>query len=131
MGSPQRSGVAAQQTAALKRRAAAAKAAPFPCLHPPPGLAAAVDAPKTKRALARWGAVLLATVPWSQAAVAAERGVSVAPGALAAAGVVGVGIHLAYLALNVLACRWASNCPASAASRQPLNCRSASGRRSR
>ncbi|GBF92238.1 sodium metabolite cotransporter, chloroplastic-like [Raphidocelis subcapitata] len=70
-----------------------------------PGLAAAVDDPKSKRALARLAAVLLAAVPWSQAAVAAEGGVSVSPAALAAAGVVGVGIHLAYLALNVVACR--------------------------
>ena len=68
-----------------------------------PGLAAAVDGGKP--ALARACALLLALVPWTQVSRVVAAGIALTPQALLLSAAAGLGIHLAYLALNAAACR--------------------------
>jgi predicted Na+-dependent transporter len=71
-----------------------------------PGTAALIDA--NKPALARLSAVLLALVPWTQVSKTVSQGVALPLGPLLLAAAAGVAVHLAFLTLNISACRCAA-----------------------
>ncbi|KIZ05282.1 hypothetical protein MNEG_2671 [Monoraphidium neglectum] len=68
-----------------------------------PGAAAFVDA--RKKYLTYSNALLLALVPWTQISKAVAQRVPLEAGSLLVAAAAGVGVHLAFLALNIGACR--------------------------
>jgi len=69
----------------------------------PTGAAAFVDA--RKKLLTYSNALLLALVPWTQVSKTVARGIALDAGSLALVAAAGVAVHLAFLALNVGACR--------------------------